>query len=233
MNLRGAQTGVYPWGVFTPAVKAAYSGREFPRSRTDVFLQQAGFLAGACVRVRQVHGNRVLSVKASELPSLEVEADGLFTAERGLVLGILTADCLPLFFEGGAGSVVGVVHAGWRGLKAGIIEEALGVLRRDFGILPDRLRTAVGPGIRACCYEVGSEFQAYFQKTYRSAGRENAAKGTIDLAEEARQIFIREGVQPAMIFDSGVCTSCRSDLFFSYRAERTTSERILSAIARV
>ncbi|OGW83123.1 MAG: hypothetical protein A2Z83_05815, partial [Omnitrophica bacterium GWA2_52_8] len=230
MQLLPGQAGVYRWPVFSSKVQAACSGREYPQSRYSDFLDAAGFHGNVFVQVKQVHGSRILTVTSASLPAPETEADGLFTAEAGIVLGIRTADCLPLFFEAAAGvPVIGVVHAGWRGLDAGIIEEAVIMLERDFAVAPSQVRVAIGPAIRGCCYEVGPEFEAFFPLTYCCKKTDNS-RGTVDLAREAASILKREGVPETAVFDSGICTSCHSDQFFSYRVERSTPERILSVV---
>ena len=109
----------------------------------------------------QVHGDRIHRVSGTEHsifgPDAPLQADGLVTAERGLYLGILTADCVPiLLFDPGL-SVVGAVHAGWRGTAKDISGKAVRKMRDEFGCKSSELLVAIGPAVGPCCYGVGEE----------------------------------------------------------------------------
>ena len=148
---------------------------------------------------RQVHGTRVV-VDAGDLE----EADGQVTTRPGVAAIVLTADCLPVALAGPAG--IGVVHAGWRGLSAGVLEagvEATG----------GAVAAAIGPGIGPCCYEVGDEVRAVFG----TGGR------TLDLKAVARARLKAAGVRE--VHDCGLCTACDAERFFSHRRDRGLTGR--------
>ncbi len=127
----------------------------------------------------------------------------------GLGLLVLVADCLPVALAGGGR--VAMLHCGWRGLAAGIVERALAT----FDTPP---AAAIGPGIGGCCYEVGEEVLAAFR------GLSGVASGRmLDLAAIARRKLEAGGVE--RIEDVGLCTSCRPDLFFSHRRDRGVTGR--------
>jgi YfiH family protein len=129
--------------------------------------------------------------------------DGHVTGARGLALLVLVADCLPVALAGGGR--VAMLHCGWRGLAAGIIERA----RATFDTPP---AAAIGPGIRGCCYEVGDEVLAAFREL------PGVASGRmLDLAAIARRKLETAGVE--RVEDVGLCTSCHPDLFFSHRRD--------------
>jgi YfiH family protein len=158
---------------------------------------------------RQVHGSRVLRVEAREAAAEEAatdaEADGLASSAPGVGLLAFTADCLPVALAGDG--AVAMVHAGWRGLASGVLEEGVGALRalaRDSEIV-----AAIGPGAGACCYEVGEEVHAAFGATPRVCGY-------IDLKALARERLRAAGVRE--VRDVGVCTIC-DERFFSHRRE--------------
>ena len=181
-------------------------------------------VAGSLSMIRQVHGSRVLRVEqahwvapADSERNLELEeADGQVTARERVVPMVLTADCLPVAVAGGG--AVAMLHAGWRGLAGGVIDEGVRAVRELAGTAP--LAAAIGPGAGPCCYEVGEEvhgrFSAYGDDVHR--GR------TLDLKAIARAQLERAGVDP--VHDAGLCTICSpADLFFSHRRDRGVTGR--------
>jgi polyphenol oxidase len=155
----------------------------------------------AVVQPRQVHGTRVERVAAR--PETPREADGQATAHNGLALLVLTADCLPIALI--APEAVAMLHAGWRGLASGILDEGVTALR-ELGAT--EIAAAVGPGAGGCCYEVGSEVASAFGQR----------AGLLDLKRIAREQLQRAGV--AEVHDAGLCTLCTDpELFFSHRRD--------------
>ncbi|HWE32084.1 MAG TPA: polyphenol oxidase family protein [Solirubrobacteraceae bacterium] len=163
--------------------------------------------AGAALAyIRQVHGTAILEASVDH-PGRE--ADGQVTSERGVGAVVMTADCLPIAIAGGG--AVGVVHAGWRGLAAGVIDAGVTALR-ELG-REGHLRAAIGPGAGPCCYEVGEEVHARFARRARN-GR------NLDLKAIAREQLTLAGVD--VVHDVGLCTICSADpepLFFSHRRD--------------
>jgi hypothetical protein len=132
------------------------------------------------------------------------EADGQATAQAQVGLMVLTADCLPVAL--GCSGAVAMLHAGWRGLAAGVLEEGVIALRELGGA--DDITAVIGPGAGACCYQVGGEVHAALTDTSQS--------GSIDLRAIARRRLIAAGV--AEVRDIDVCTIC-DERFFSHRRE--------------
>jgi YfiH family protein len=141
---------------------------------------------------RQVHGTRVVV----DGQGIE-EADGQVTSERGVAAIVLVADCLPVALAGPGR--VGVVHAGWRGLAGGVLEEGVEAT--------GAVAAAIGPGIGPCCYEVGDDVRAAFGTSER----------TLDLKAIARARLEAAGVRE--IHDCGLCTACDVERFFSHRRD--------------
>lgn len=173
------------------------------------------------VRGYQVHGTTVLRIRAdtdTDIAALDsttaqspVHADGYATSVTGIGVMALAADCLPVAL-GGDGAVA-MVHAGWRGLAAGVLEEGVRALR-DFGGDGD-IVAVIGPGAGPCCYEVGEEVHAALAGAHRS-GRH------LDLAALARDRLHAAGV--ADVRDVATCTIC-DERFFSHRRESTRAGR--------
>lgn len=160
---------------------------------------------------RQVHGASVARVSApSREDGLPDEADGQATALDELAPMVLTADCLPIALAGRG--AVAMLHAGWRGLAAGVISEGVRALRELDPVEP--LSAAIGPGASVCCYEVGPEVHAAFP----GHGPEVHQGQKIDLKAIARAELERAGV--SQVADCALCTICSDpSLFFSHRRD--------------
>ena len=165
---------------------------------------------------RQVHGAELQVDSGPQVPSPFAEPgspiaelDGQVIAEPDLAALVFVADCLPIALAGPGG--VAMLHCGWRGLAAGIVARgARAVAATD---------AAIGPGIGACCYEVGEEVLDAFAEL----GPGIADGRMLDLPEVARRLLERAGVE--RIESAGICTSCEPDLFFSHRRDRGTTGR--------
>lgn len=224
--------GVYLLDCFGKSVRAGFSGRRYDTSRRNDFLKQAGLNPQRLVLVKQVHSANLIWVSEQKKPSETCLADGMMTVTPGLVLGVLTADCVPVFFYDPEHHGAGVVHAGWRGLSQGIVRKMVQAFRLNLASNPGKMQIALGPGIRKCCYEVGSEFEDVFPEFYKPPLKQEGEKtGRMDLIQAVLSDLSAEGIVPEKIHDCGFCTSCRNEDFFSYRRERKIDERILSVIA--
>ncbi len=179
---------------------------------------------GSLARCRQVHGITVRRVQAgtrarADAPgtgiaaevSSDTEADGQATAVRGVGALVLTADCLPVAL--GASGAVAIVHAGWRGLAGGVLEQGVRAVH-DLGG-PGEMVAIVGPGAGVCCYEVGEEVHGAFGGAHRDGRR-------IDLKAIARERLLDAGVSEVRILSP--CTIC-DERFFSYRREGARAGR--------
>jgi YfiH family protein len=159
---------------------------------------------------RQVHGPLVMRV---DRPSWgePVEADGQATTTSGVAPLVLTADCLPIALAGGG--AVAMLHAGWRGLASGVIEEGVAAVR-ELGA-GGVVAAAIGPGAGPCCYEVGEEVHAAFDGHDNGVSR-SRPPSNIDLKAIAAEQLRRAGVED--VFDVDICTICNGD-FFSHRRD--------------
>ncbi len=171
---------------------------------------------------RQRHGtyiNVVTRITGEAGQALPIDADGHATALADVGAMVLAADCLPVAL--GGSQAVAVIHAGWRGLAAGVIAEGVRALR---GLSDDRqILAVVGPGAGACCYQVGADVQAAFAGTERGPGRGSRTASAparqashIDLRAIAHEQLAAAGV--AEVRDVDACTIC-DERFFSHRRE--------------
>ncbi len=182
--------------------------------------------------VRQVHSDRLHLVKseAASIPhSARPEADGLLTSGAGHLLGVRTADCLPLLYVDRARRAVAAVHAGWRGTVKGIAARAVKRMKEEFGSPPGELEVVMGPGIGPCCYEVGSEVADQFV----NSAVQIHGKPHLDLPKANRLQLIEAGVNTSKVWGAGLCTACEAHQFYSYRREGTQAGRMLTVIGIV
>ncbi|MCW3028354.1 MAG: hypothetical protein JWN81_1565 [Solirubrobacterales bacterium] len=171
------------------------------RERLGAEIGVAGLARGY-----QVHGTVVDRIEHELEPGAERRhADGQATALTGVGAMVLTADCLPVAL--GSASAVAMVHAGWRGLAAGVLQSGLDAMRELGG--GEEIVAVVGPGAGVCCYEVGPEIHAIFGEAHRAGTR-------IDLRAIARERLLAAGV--ADVRDARACTIC-DERFFSHRRE--------------
>jgi polyphenol oxidase len=164
--------------------------------------------------LRQVHSARVL---VADRPGVAGDGDALVTERAGVTLSVRTADCYPILLVDVESRVVAAVHAGWRGTSAGIAVEAL----RRMNATPERVWAAIGPGIGACCYEVGAEVAQLF-------GQLHARR--LDLAEANRRQLLEAGVPDRNIDVLRRCTRCDGERFHSYRRDHQEAGRMISWI---
>lgn len=195
------------------------------------------------VRVKQVHGDGVLTVDGAlaeregfprVLLDEQYEYDALITNLPGLALVVTTADCLPLLISDPIRRAAAAVHAGWRSTAKRIAAKTVEAMAAAYGTDPADCRVAVGPGIRGCCYEVDApvtEAMAAAVATWRSqAVAVDADHWRVDLAGVNREILLEAGVRADRIADVGLCTACRGDLFFSHRAQKPRTGRMMNFI---
>jgi purine-nucleoside/S-methyl-5'-thioadenosine phosphorylase / adenosine deaminase len=157
----------------------------------------------------ELRGSFVRPIRTKEPRNLLPEGDGHIVRDPGLAPLVFVADCLPVALRGPRG--LAMVHAGWRGLAGGILADAAAAV--------EATSAAIGPGIGACCYEVGDEVLDGFA----DLGEGIADGRMLDLPEVARRQLARAGV--GEVQSAGLCTSCEADLFFSHRRDRGRTGR--------
>jgi len=212
------------------------------------------------VTLEQLHSDLSYHVDRLRLRANTVpHGDAVFTRERGILLAIQTADCVPILFLDTQRRAVAAIHSGWRGTLARIAVKTLGRMRMEFGTHPEDVIVALGPGIGRCCYEVGPDVAREFHAQFPEASQwfdgpfDSLASGEndpnwlpwltmrppghappsprvkLDLCAANRATLVEAGVPTGQISASGLCTACRHDIFFSYRREQTTG-RLMAVI---
>jgi polyphenol oxidase len=192
------------------------------RARVKAALQDRGRL----LLLKQVHGATVVEAPWDGAP----EADAAVAAAPGWLLGIQTADCLPVLLVDPKRRVVAAAHAGWRGTAAGVASIAVDALVAR-GSRPEDLVAALGPGIGPCCYEVGDEVRAAFGPSGAAFFRPGP-NGRLHLdvrAANAGQL-LAAGLRPEALHNVADCTRCRAGLYHSYRRQGRAAGRMISFV---
>ncbi len=261
-NLSGVEWLVHGFSTRQEGVSSAYGGRALNLGPThedspenvnrnrELFINKLGALDANArpwplVTVKQIHS--AIIHRIHQPPSRPLSGDGLITSEPGILLGIKTADCLPVLVVDPHRRAIGAFHAGWRGTARRIVEKGVGEMRKHFGSDPAQLLAAIGPGIGSCCYEIGDEVEREFESQFtywqelfedvfdsqtlrarypllflnqRAPGHgDPALTRHLNLAKANLRQLRDAGVPEKNISNLNLCTSCRTDLFFSYRKE--------------
>lgn len=147
------------------------------------------------------------------------DGDALLENSPGHLVGVKTADCMPILLVDAAHRAVAAAHAGWRGTACGIVRSALQAMRDEFGTEPAQVHAAIGPGIGKCCYEVGGEVAAQLGE---------AGASHVSLEHINRRQLAESGVPAVQIYAAGLCTKCGVDDFHSFRRDKERAGRMLS-----
>ena len=198
-----------------------------------LLAEAAGVELDAVIRLRQVHGARVVHA-TGPLESMQ-EADAAVTREPCILLSVRVADCVPLLIGDPTTGSVAAVHAGWRGTSAGVAVRVVEELRRAVGARPDSLVAAIGPGIGPCCYAVGPELRGAFLRSGwpdASVDRwfQHGGDARLDLWQANRDQLMTAGVASESVALSNLCTACHPAWFHSYRRDRERAGRQIAFI---
>jgi YfiH family protein len=228
---------VAPWdGV--PGLAHGFLSRASPGGDRDPTNGWAAEIAAhgiSCPTVvvpRQEHGTRIHTV--TEPPSVQPAADALLTGTAGFIVGVTTADCVPLLLLAPQSRVAAAVHAGWRGTLAGIVPGAVNVVASEARAGPAELRAAIGPAIGGCCYEIGAEVRAAFEARYGARFTAPALTTTSARPHLNLRLFVSHqlaaaGLPRSAIDIVGPCTACDST-YSSYRRDGPAAGRQLSFV---
>jgi polyphenol oxidase len=217
------------------------------------FLSALGATQLALLTLKQFHSDVVHVFETP--PADPCRGDASATRRPGLLLGVQTADCVPILLVDLRKRAVAAVHAGWRGTLQRIVTKAIGKMQMEFATQPADLLAALGPAIGGCCYEVGTEVSSAYLAQFPNAAEwfdelrtgdepnplqwlsmmppghqppPNSVR--LDLRKANRAQLLAAGLSAKNIFVSDLCTACRRDLFFSYRKQGATTGRLMSVI---
>jgi hypothetical protein len=168
----------------------------------------------------QVHGTNVAIIREanSTISEEPVEADAMITDLPGVALMVKQADCQAVLLFDPVRKVISNIHCGWRGNRQNLIRTVIDRMRVDFGCTPSDLRAGIGPSLGPCCAEFVTHEELFPDSFMRFMVRKNY----FDFWALSRWQLTESGVEEANIETAAICTKCRTTLFFSYRAEKTT-----------
>jgi YfiH family protein len=206
-------------------------------------LAAAGETPRGVLAARQVHGADVLSPGDPVWASLDWHepaerlpaGDALVSASADVILTIRTADCVPILLVAPRARAVAAVHAGWRGLLAGVVEQAVAALAARYGAAPATIEAAIGPAIGGCCYVFGAEHQARFGERF-GARAETAwragptGRGHLDVRRLTALALETAGLPPSAVRTLGPCTAEHPRVLHSYRRDGAHAGRQLSYV---
>ena len=159
------------------------------------------------------------------------EGDGLITRTAEVVLTVQVADCVPLFIHSRDSCTLGLFHAGWRGVIAGIVEEGILNMVNQFNAAPNQLEAMLGPSIGPCCYEIREDVSTYFPDLFlRKKNREHSF---LDLPGFVKEKLMSAGISVDNIYMDGRCTFCSEQHFHSFRRDGAAAGRIICFLGRM
>lgn len=201
--------------------------RQTVLSRLNIDLKQL-------VCAKQVHDNKVYVVEEKDkgCGALSYEdaiddVDAFITKEADIALSVCVADCLPVFIIDRKNNIIGIAHCGWKSTQKFLLKETISVMRQKFNCQPKDIVLLLGPAIRKCCFQAGEEFLEYFKEGILKKDD----KLFLDLIQANYLQAIESGVLENNIFDSGICTCCQNDKFFSFRKEGDVCGRQMALIS--
>jgi YfiH family protein len=232
-------------GLFQEEVVAAFSSRQegnmslcygdtaLSLENRRLFLGNFNIDYRHLTCAKQAHASNVGCVSESDkgkgalsYDTAIADTDGFITDRKNIPLAIFTADCLSIFLFDRKNQAIGLIHAGWRSTRQAIISKAISLMQENFGTNPDFLYVGLGPAIRSCCYRVSEEFVGFFP----GGVLKKVGHYYLDLVGINKRQMFNSGVKEKSIFDSGICTSCNNEEYFSFRKESKACGRMISAM---
>lgn len=208
------------------------------RNRKNIAKELQGYQNLYFVVANQTHSDHIYIVREDEhrgwdtIENAVEDCDALITNRRGVVLTILTADCVPILLIDKKQNIIAAVHAGWKGTKERILSKTVKKMCETFNSEPQNILAGIGPSIARCCYEVDSNVSDHFHRS-ESVYMSKNGKYMLDLPLINKKQLLQAGLLKSNIEMSLICTSCENEKFFSYRKEKGCSGRFMSMIALV
>jgi len=232
------QGGVSRLGASGPSLNlgdAPWDAPERVHENRRRFLSAINMEEAQLTTLHQVHSDRVHIIEDISGRWNQSEGDALCTRLDNVALGVQAADCVPVLIADPVHHAVAAVHSGWRGTLNRVLLKTIREMKRKFDSDPGSLLFALGPGIRACCFEVGPEVAGPFEERYPGCSltkpvRGRSEKRSLNLFKALEVQMNLAGVRPENRYDLGVCTCCHTGEFFSHRAEGPAAGRMMAVI---
>jgi len=184
------------------------------------FARKIGLNLSDIVFMNQTHSSAVSIVGSVGV----YDSDAIITKNSNVALAVMVADCIPIVLYDSVQKALGVIHAGRVGTFHNILQNCCKMMQQSFGTKAEDLILYMGPSIRRCCYEVSKEIAKFVATRYST---DFVDGNFIDLQAINRQSAFLMGIKDKNIIDANICTRCKSDTFYSYRAQRDRSGRFI------
>lgn len=234
-RLGGVSQGVY--STLNPGLTTSDDIQNIEKNRT-IISEAIGFKLSESIELE--HGNKVHIVREKSDNTGNVIADAVITNLINEPLVILYADCVPVFILDPVTPAIGLIHAGWRGTFSNIVTETVKAMKQEFNTDPSCYLAGIAPSIGKCCFEIGEDVAEQFIASFgdREEFRPYLSKETnnkyyADLWSINKQLLLQSGLSDCNILIAGLCTSCKKDLFFSYRRDKRNTGRMAAVLALV
>ena len=214
-------------GLFrSDKIHAAFSLKPFNHKGNDrkLLTSLINLDPNIIVYPEQVHSSKVTVVDS---PGIVSSTDAIFSTSKLVVLSIQVADCIPLFLADPENNVIGLVHAGWRGVEKGIINNSINKMIH-LGADNNKIIAYIGPSIQQCCIEIGPEVAKRFPDSFQING--DGDRSFLDLQQLSSNILLKNSILTDNIISSNECTKCNNKKYFSYRNTGSKSGRMIGII---
>ncbi|WP_297525825.1 peptidoglycan editing factor PgeF [Sulfurovum sp.] len=222
--------------AFSLALHTGEASREIVANRKKVISELGLAKEMHFVVAEQTHSDHIAVIGEKETKGWEgiedavADCDALITDVPGVMLMILTADCVPVLLYEPEKKVAAAVHAGWKGTYTEIAAKTVRMMADRFGCDPRMIRAGIGPAIGKCCYEVGEDVARHFFEIPEACLDGKQGKYRLDLPYINKYQLLESSLLPSNIEMSHLCTACETASFFSYRKEQGCSGRFMSMI---
>lgn len=193
--------------------------RHTQKENRENYFKKIGIDPNRVVTADLIHGQKAIKVTEEMGGKMIQDADGLITNEKNLFLSATGADCFLIYFYDSLKQAVGISHTGWCGLLAGVIKNTIEGMILNFGSAPQNILVGISPGIRKCHFKINPEDKTKYEN-YPGTIIENKDEVFIDLAGIIKFQLQDNKVLEKNIEDSGICTYCDKDEYFSYRRDK-------------
>jgi len=211
----------------TPALKAGISTRDMDGSNSEIrqkMIKKLQLNSNGICTANQTHSSRVYFTNQ---PCQNQETDGFISNRKDIVLTIKIADCIPLFLYDRTSDIIGMIHSGWRGTVGQIAINSIKQIIQNGGNLSE-IQALVGPSICKKHFEVREDIVSQFPSKFVDTSEFGTFN--VDLKAMVTDQLISMGLNSKLIFDVGLCTHCREDLFYSYRRDKRLKGRMIAVI---
>jgi YfiH family protein len=184
----------------------------------ETYFHKVGLNPDNLFMASLVHGNRVVMIDEKNKDKIQQNCDALVTNLPNTILGVTAADCLPIYFWNKQKTIIGIAHAGWRGVKSEIVKEVIKTFTKDFSVKIEDILIEIGPHILDCHFEIQADLIEIFS-AYPETVKIVNSKKYLDLQNIVEKQLVSVGVNKSNIKKTTACTYC-DNTYFSYRRDR-------------